>query len=223
MELNEAYESLQGEVDQRKIAEEALIRSEAQYRLLAENVTDTIWTADMEANITYISPSVYRSRGYSQREAISSRLWDHLAPTSIAVATRVLAEELAIEAREEKDLKRSRRIDLEFIRKDGSTCWNEANLTFMRDTEGKAVGILEVSRDISDRKRAEEEHKESEESLRVFLDAVPHPAFLIDREGKAIVTNNALVRSLGRDNESLKGQYSRSQRPRHLRAKKGIH
>ena len=65
-------------------------------------------------NITYISPSVYRSRGYSQREAISSRLWDHLAPTSIAVATRVLAEELAIEAREEKDLKRSRRIDLEF-------------------------------------------------------------------------------------------------------------
>ena len=91
-------------------------------------------------------------------------------------------------------------------RKDGSTCWNEANLTFMRDTEGKAVGILGVSRDISDRKRAEEEHKESEESLRVFFDAVPHPAFLIDREGKAIVTNNALVRSLGRDNESLKGQ-----------------
>ena len=107
----------------------------------------------MRINITYISPSVYRSRGYRQREAISSRLWDHLAPTSIAVATRVLAEELAIEAREEKDLKRSRRINLEFIRKDGSTCWNEANLTFMRDTEGKAVGILGVSRDISDRKR----------------------------------------------------------------------
>ena len=205
-ELSQAYATLQGEVGQRKIAEEALLRSEAQYRLLAENITDTIWTADMDLNITYISPSVYRSRGYSQQEAISSRLWNHLTPDSIAFATRILAEELAIEAREERDLKRSRKIDLEFICKDRSTCWSEVNLTFMRDSEGKAVGILGVSRDISDRKRAEEELRESEESLQVFLDAVPHPSFLIDRDGTAIVTNSALGRSLGKDNDDLKGK-----------------
>jgi diguanylate cyclase (GGDEF)-like protein/PAS domain S-box-containing protein len=205
-ELNQAYVTLQGEVEQRRIAEEALSRSEAKYRLLAENATDTIWTADMGLNITYISPSVYRSRGYSQQEAISSKLLDHVAPASIPVTTKVLAEELAIEARKEKDLKRSRRVDLEFICKDGSTCWNEVNLTFIRDAQGKAVGIFGVSRDISDRRRAEEEHKESEESLRAFLDAVPHPAFLIDPEGKAIVTNSALVKSLDRDNDNLKGR-----------------
>ncbi|MBM3301405.1 MAG: response regulator, partial [Deltaproteobacteria bacterium] len=43
--------------------------------------------------------------------------------------------------------------------KDGSTYWSEVNLTFIRNPEGKAVGILGVSRDITERKRAEEERE----------------------------------------------------------------
>ena len=72
------------------------------------------------------------------------------------------AEELAVEATEGRDLKRSRTVELGFLRKDGSTFWGEVNATFIRDPEGKAVGILGVSRDINDRRRAEEALRESQ-------------------------------------------------------------
>ncbi len=54
--------------------------------------------------------------------------------------------------------------------------------------------------------KAEQLVRESEESLRVLVDAIPHPAFLMDRDGTAIVTNIALASSLGRDGDNLTGK-----------------
>ncbi len=160
--LETAFDLLQKEMEQRKVTEKSLIQSEARYRLLAENAMDVIWTTDMEFNVTYMSPSVYRTRGYTQQEAMALKLTDHLTPDSIALATQVLAEELAVEAQEGRDPKRSRTVELGFLHKDGSTFWGEVKVTFIRDSEGKAVGILGVSRDINDRRRAEEALQESE-------------------------------------------------------------
>ena len=89
-------------------------------------------------------------------------------------------------------------------RRDGSTFPVEVS------SQGAAINgtrtLISVVRDISERKLAEMVLKESEESLRVFLDAVPHPAFLMDRDGTAIVTNSALARSLGVNSKNLKGK-----------------
>jgi two-component system cell cycle sensor histidine kinase/response regulator CckA len=172
-ELAKAHALLQREIEERKTAEDALKQSEAKYRLLAENVTDVIWTADMDLNVTYVSPSVYRTRSYTPEEIASMKLTDQLTPDSVAFATGVLAEELAIETQEDRDLKRSRTIDLEFIRKDGSTYWSEVHLTFIRDPDGKAVGMLGVSRDVSKRKHAEEALGRSEATLSSVFRAAP--------------------------------------------------
>jgi PAS domain S-box-containing protein len=146
------YEELREELVERRRAEEELRKSERRYRLLAENVTDVIWTMDMSLRFTYVSPSVTRMLGYSVKEVMATTLQEILPPASYEVITRAFAEELAIEEREEKDLHRSKTLELEVTCKDGSTVWTEATMTFLRDPDGQPVGILGVTRDITERK-----------------------------------------------------------------------
>jgi diguanylate cyclase (GGDEF)-like protein/PAS domain S-box-containing protein len=158
----------------------ALEESEKRYRLLAENASDIIWTMDMNLRLTYESPSVVRIRGYSPEEAMTQTMEETLTPASIEVAAKALAEELAIEQAEDKDLSRSRTLELEHTCKDGSTVWLEVTTNFLRDEDGRPVGILGVSRDISERKRAEEVLRESEARYKALLAGAPVGMIVVD-------------------------------------------
>ncbi|MEA3310967.1 MAG: PAS domain S-box protein, partial [candidate division WOR-3 bacterium] len=158
------------DIAERKRAEGALRESERRYRLLAQNVTDVIWTMNMELRFTYLSPSVESLLGYSVEEAMSLTMEEILTPVSFGLAEKIFAEEVAIEGMEQRDLKRSRILELEFNCKDGSRVWIEVKVGFLRDRDSQAVGILGVARDITERKRAEEALRESEEKYRNLVE-----------------------------------------------------
>ena len=130
--------------------------SERKYRLLADNVSDVIWTLDLNLQYTYVSPSVMRLRGYSVEETMAQTLEEVLTPKSLEIVTKIFNEELAIEGMEQKDLFRSRTLELEQKCKDGSTVWTELTVSFLRDTDGQATGILGITRDITERKLRED-------------------------------------------------------------------
>jgi PAS domain S-box-containing protein len=134
---------------------DALREREEKYRLLADNITDNIWVLDLETlKFTYVSPSIESITGFSAGEAIKLYLHDVLTPPSMELATNVFSEELADESRN-PDSPKSRTLEFEQYRKDGTTVWTEVSVRFIYDDEGRPTSILGVTRDIDERKRLE--------------------------------------------------------------------
>ncbi len=170
-DLQETNQIIQQKYDEvRKLAQELantngrlesytaeLQASEQRYRLLAENVTDTIWTMSLEPlQFTYISPSVQRMTGFMVQEAMAMPLEKCISPESMVRVMNALADGLARETAGNNDLNFSATLEVELCHKDGSLSWIEVTTSFLRDEKGRAVGLLGVSRDISERKRSEQ-------------------------------------------------------------------
>lgn len=195
------------DITERKRVEEALGESEERYRLLAENVTDIIWIMDMNLRFTYFSPSITKMTNYSVEEAMGLTLEAVFTPASIEGARNSLTEELAMEKTGKGDPFRTRTLEMEVFRKDGSKIWTEAKMTFLRDQTGQAAGVFGVSRDISRRKRTEEALRESEKLYRSTLEVAPDSITITRmRDGRYLQVNEAFCQMSGYSREETLGR-----------------
>jgi two-component system, cell cycle sensor histidine kinase and response regulator CckA len=150
---------------QMKEAQEACCRSEEKYRALVETSKDVIWTVDMDLRYTYVSPSAPKTLGYTTVDEIMSIApLDSCTPESRELVLATLKEALEREAQEPGKY-HSYTLGLERYRKDGSKIWIEVSTTFLRDESGRPVGIMGISRDITDRKRMEEKLQKASDEL----------------------------------------------------------
>ncbi len=160
---------------QRRQSEEALKESEKKYRLLADNIQDVIFMLDMHLQYTYISPSVKTMRGYEPEEVLKQQPIEQvLTPSSRDIALNNLSEIMELEKsgrREEVPL--SRTLQLEMWRKDGTTLWTDVRFSFIRDENQRPIAIMGVTRDITERKRAEDTLRVSEQRYRI-AEAIGH-------------------------------------------------
>jgi PAS domain S-box-containing protein len=161
-DLAEANLGLQREIAERERAEEEVRESEGRYRLLADNLTDIIWTADLDLKFTYSSPSVLQT-GYTVDEATTLSAEEVLCPESLELARTSVAALLEGPPRDSIEPFVGRTLELEVRCKDGSTMWTESRVTLLFDAEKKPVGVLGVSRDITERRRLEEKLRRAQE------------------------------------------------------------
>ncbi len=189
-----------------KRAEEALAASERRYRLVVENARDVIWTTDMNLQFTYMSPSVKYLRGFTADQVIGQSLEEIFTPSSVEVARMAFLAELAKEASDGHDPWRSRTLEVEHTCKDGSTVWAEMKMTFLRDPEGRPAGILGVSRDITERKRAQGVVRESEGRLAALIENAPDAIYMTDPSGNFTGGNRRAEELLGYRREELLGR-----------------
>ncbi len=152
------------DVSKRMLAEEALRASEEKYRIIAENTGDVITMMDMDLKFTFVSPSIFQLRGYTVEEVMEQTVDQVLTPESLKMCREVLAEEIQRKMTPGEP-KRSRTLILEEYHKDGRTFFTEDTLSFITDEGGRPVGILSVSRDITDRVRAESERDRLQKQL----------------------------------------------------------
>lgn len=147
------------------LSEQRIAKSEQRFRMFTQNSLDVVWTVDAATGcITYISPSVYNLRGYRPQELIGQKLAESLTP-----ASQGKFGELIKRAREEIRKGNRENVligEMEQFTKDGNTVWIEVIASFVADDDGEIVEVIGDSRNISERKRAEEELLKVQEKLR---------------------------------------------------------
>jgi PAS domain S-box-containing protein len=190
------------DITERKKIETALLESQKKFQDLTETTNDFVWEMDSTSRYTYCSPQIEKLWGIKPSEMIGKSPFD-LMPT---------------DERKEK---------LKFFRENGSTpnpfsiestAYNSQGcLVFLEingvpffNNEGKLLGYRGISRDITERKKHEEEMKknhealvESENNYRSLINGMNETAWVIDFEGNFLEVNRAAVEILGYSKEEL--------------------
>lgn len=160
------------DITERQKIKESLKLSENKYKLLAEHAKDVIWTMDAQGKFLYVSPSVERLRGYTAEEVMKQSLDEILSPDGVETIQNAMH---LFREQQQKGIRDTspKTYEVEQPCKDGSSVWTEVVTNNIYDKDGNFMFILGVSRDITDRKKAEQELRLSEERFRKIVEHMP--------------------------------------------------
>jgi PAS domain S-box-containing protein len=144
------------DVSERRRAEEVVRASEQRFRDLVENANDIIFTCDMHGNITSLNRAGERVTGYTADEALKMNIAQAVSPDDIAKVRHMLSRKRVADV--------ATVYDLELITKSqGRAAVEISSRVIMKD--GEAVGVQGIARDITDRKRMEDDLRVSQAQL----------------------------------------------------------
>ncbi len=168
------------DITDRVQAEAALRESEERYRLIADNTQDLIWVADLASGcFTYVSPSYARVRGFSSAELVGRPVAELQAPGEREATWQKLVQRIAaFESGDETARHGTYRLGA--LCKDGRVLPCEVVTTLMTDASGRATQILGVTRDLTERQRAEDALRASEERYRLIADHTADTIWVYD-------------------------------------------
>jgi PAS domain S-box-containing protein len=174
------------DITERKAAEAALAKSQAELKAIFNSITDGAVFADPERHVVLVNPAAEALFGYSQEE-MQGRLGDFV------YASREDFEEqgrLRYHTRPEQP---QPVYEITYRRKDGSVFPAESRGSQVKDPEGRVLGFVTIHRDISERKAAEEALRTSEAQLKTILDSLTEGLVVADLNGYLFHWNPAAV------------------------------
>ena len=187
------------DITESKRAEEALRESEEKHRELVENLNDIIYTVDENGVTTYISPVVESVLGYAPSELIGQSFADSMHEEDLPHATENFLSTLS-----------------------GNTTMGEYRISTKSGEfrllhssnrpifEGnRVVGATGVLTDITERKRAEEAQRESEEKYRTILEDIEDGYFEVDIDGNFTFFNDPMCEINGYSRDEMMGMNNR--------------
>jgi PAS domain S-box-containing protein len=146
--------------------------------LLVTSIVDyAIIALDMEGRVATWTPGAERLEGYDADEVLGSHISRFYLPEDVEAAKpdRDLAIAVADGHLEDEGWR---------VRKDGTRFWANVVISPLFDASGELLGYSKVTRDLTERRRHEEQLRESEERLRLIVDGVKdHAMFLLDLQG----------------------------------------
>jgi PAS domain S-box-containing protein len=172
------------------------------YRVLVETVRDyAIFHLDPKGFISSWNAGARRLKGYEKQEIVGQHFSVFYPPEDIASGKPdhelVVAE---AEGRFEDEGWR--------LRKDGSRFWANVIITALRDEDGTLIGFAKVTRDLSERRQAEQALRESEQTFRLLVQTVvDYGIFMLDPTGRVASWNDGAERINGYTADEIIGRH----------------
>jgi PAS domain S-box-containing protein len=187
------------DITERKRAEELLRESEERFRAIFENAALGTSLVDRQGHVIKCNPAIQKMLGYTEQELRSMAFTTFTHPDDIDLDWELY--------RELVDGKRDKyEIEKRYLTKDGRVMWGQLTVSRVMNNKDGAladytVGMVE---DITERKRAEELLRESEERFRTIFENAGLGTALVDRLGHPIKCNPALQKMLGFTEQELR-------------------
>ena len=178
------------DVTKRKRAEKALHESEERYKTLVQTSPDAVTVTDLEGNITYVSEQTLHIHGFKNtKELIGKNALVLIAPDEHERAMKNLS----------KTLKVGHIKDVEYtlLKKDGTSFIGALNCAVIKDAEGQPKMFIATTRDITERERAKEKIKESEERYKDLVEKAGVAILIDDKEGNVQYCNRKYADMFG--------------------------
>ena len=156
------------DITERKIAEESLRKSEEKYRLIVDNTRDIIFMLNVAGEFIYVSPSVKNALGYNQSDLIGH-------PFQSIMQEEDIHNVITAVGRNVRDgYKFPNGIEFRFRNTSGQSRWYNGVGNTVADVDGKFLTFLGVARDVTERKKAEEQIRASLLEKETLLKEVHH-------------------------------------------------
>ncbi|MFZ4549799.1 MAG: PAS domain S-box protein, partial [Bacteroidales bacterium] len=153
------------DISEHKYIEQILKESEEKYRLLTEFTADVVWVLNLASGkFSYISPSVFQLRGFTAEEAMLETLESALTPESITIVNNAIAKNV-VTFIAQPEFPNHYINEIQQYCKNGEIIWVEVSTQFRYSPSGD-IEVVGVSRNIENRKKAEETLRKSEIMLR---------------------------------------------------------
>ncbi len=180
------------DITERKRAEKALQESEQKFRDLVETTSDWIWETDADGKYTYSSPRVRDLLGYEPDEVIGRKPFDFMPPDE----AEHLAAKFACTSRERKPFFNWENTNLH---KDGRRLTLETSGVPRLDPQGNLLGYSGIDRDISERRRAEEDLHAEKQRFQTLSEDAPFGMVMTDQKGAFRYINPKFTEIFGYD------------------------
>lgn len=176
------------DITERKQAAEALRRSEEKYRAIVDTATEGIWVLGPDTRTTFANARMAEILGVSYEETIGRTLTDFMYEEDIPDHLRKM---------QNRRDGVSENYERRFRRRDGRTVWTLVSATPVFDDERHFQGSFGMFTDITDRKRAEEELRRSENRYRIVADNTYDWEFWIGPDGRFLYSSPSCQRMTG--------------------------
>ncbi len=190
--------SITRNISERKKLEEKIKESEARFRNLTESTSDWVWELDKDGVFTYVSPKARDILGYESEEIVGKTPFALMSieeakrATEFFVATSVSKKPFSM-------------FESAHIHKDGRPVVIDTSGAPILDVKGDLVGYRGINRDVTGRKKMENEIRRRDAQYTAMLNIIPDGFWIIDKQGRLLEVNDAYCQMIGYSRDELLG------------------